>query len=287
MTSFLLVVYFFSHKSINAGLITALSNRVGDCLILSSLAFTARYGSFHIFLRPGRGEARIIAFLLVLASTTKRAQIPFSAWLPAAMAAPTPVSSLVHSSTLVTAGVYLILRFNVFLERALPPYLLLIGSLTIVIAGSSALFEIDIKKIIALSTLSQLGLMIATMGLQLFKVSFFHLLTHAFFKALLFISVGRLIHIGAGYQDLRIIAFNFSAVHLSAGFSVVANLSILGFPFLRGFFSKDMILETVGVSSIGMAELALFALGTVLTATYRARVVLMVIWGPQRNEKIR
>ena len=129
----------------------------------------------------------VITFLVVLAGATKRAQIPFSSWLPAAMAAPTPVSALVHSSTLVTAGVYLLIRFRRSFSDWLNTLLLLIAGLTIFIAGLSANFEYDLKKIIALSTLSQLGLIISILSLGFARLAFFHLLTHALFKALLFV----------------------------------------------------------------------------------------------------
>lgn len=145
-----------------------------------------------------------MACLVIVAACTKRAQIPFSAWLPAAIAAPTPVSSLVHSSTLVTAGVYLVIRFAESLRiRGLLEYLMFVGLATTTMAGFRALWELDIKKIVALSTLRQLGLIMATVGLGIYPLAFFHLLTHAYFKALLFISVGRIIHLSSDYQDLR------------------------------------------------------------------------------------
>lgn len=285
VTSFLLVVYFYSSKSINAGIITALSNRVGDCLILSSYALVLWSSPYLTFLRTTkRGERCVCAFLLILASTTKRAQVPFSAWLPAAMAAPTPVSSLVHSSTLVTAGVFLIVRFTGFLGEALPYYLLLVGSSTILIARVTALFETDIKKIVALSTLRQLGLIISALGINLPKVAFFHLLTHAFFKALLFVSIGSVIHIRAGYQDLRSVSFSPSSTQITLRFSLIANFSLIGVPFLRGFFSKDLILESVLRAPIGSLETLIFAIRIRLTAAYSVRIITTLIWGTQHND---
>lgn len=146
----------------------------------------------------------MLCFLVVLAAITKRAQIPFSSWLPAAIAAPTPVSALVHSSTLVTAGVYLLIRFRFLLNNSTIFYaLLLFGNLTIFMAGLGANYEMDLKKIIALSTLRQLGLIMGILSLGFYKMAFFHLLTHALFKALLFLCAGVLIHNIINFQDIR------------------------------------------------------------------------------------
>jgi len=145
--------------------------------------------------------------MLVVAGITKSAQIPFSSWLPAAMAAPTPVSALVHSSTLVTAGVFLLIRFYSYLEnfRFFKPFLLFVATLTMLIAGIAANLENDLKKIIALSTLSQLVVIMAALGLGAWKLSLFHLYTHAMFKALLFLCAGAFIHRSQHRQDLRLV----------------------------------------------------------------------------------
>merc|ERR1719304_123013 len=148
--------------------------------------------------------SKILIYLIIISACTKRAQIPFSAWLPAAIAAPTPVSALVHSSTLVTAGVYLIVRLNfVFSNSNSTNTLLFIGIMTILLAGAAAMFEIDIKKIIALSTLRQLGVIIIILGAIEPLLSFFHLLSHAYFKAILFMCAGMVIHNIKDYQDIR------------------------------------------------------------------------------------
>lgn len=165
-------------------MLTALSNRIGDVALLLAIAWILNYGSwnyiFYLDIIKNNFEIIIIGGLVILAAMTKRAQIPFSSWLPAAIAAPTPVSALVHSSTLVTAGVYLLIRFNILLENStLGQFLLLISGITIFIAGLGANFEFDLKKIIALSTLSQLGLIIRILSIGFYKLAFFHLLTHA------------------------------------------------------------------------------------------------------------
>ena len=157
------------------------------------------------------------------------------------MAAPTPVSALVHSSTLVTAGVYLTFRFfYVFQINNIIEALLTIGTLTILIAGIAALKETDAKKIVALSTLSQLGLIISALGLCLHKIAFFHLITHAFIKAMLFISIGNLIHSSIDYQDIRKSRIIFNMFPMSRCFFFIGNLGLCGFPFLAGFYSKDL-----------------------------------------------
>ena len=154
------------------------------------------------------------------------------------MAAPTPVSSLVHSSTLVTAGVYLLIRLTDIINLFdWSFFIFLVGTITILIAGVSALIESDMKKIVALSTLRQLGLIIASVGLGLYLVAFTHLLAHAFFKALLFIAVGNIIHLSDDFQDLRKGGLT-SYSRISLAFRGLANLSLCGLPFSRGFFSK-------------------------------------------------
>lgn len=210
----------------------------------------------------------------LIAAITKRAQIPFSAWLPAAIAAPTPVSSLVHSSTLVTAGVYILIRFSYLLNNPnIKMFLITMALLTIIMSGIRGVFEFDLKKIIALSTLSQLGFIISTLALGLPDLTFFHLATHACFKALLFICAGIFIHRFQDNQDIRgfgIINKNFS---LSLCIFNVANLSLSGFPFLSGFFSKDLILELVLLRNINLLIFFLFMLGTFLTVFYRFRLI--------------
>lgn len=160
------------------------------------------------------------------------------------MAAPTPVSALVHSSTLVTAGVYLIIRFRGALEGSkVQRILLIVSCLTIFIAGLGANFEYDLKKIIALSTLSQLGVILSILSLGYVDLAFFHLLRHALFKALLFICAGVVIHRVGGYQDIRFIGNLVKFIPLTVSYITVSNLALCGFPFIAGFYSKDIILE--------------------------------------------
>jgi NADH-ubiquinone oxidoreductase chain 5 len=200
--------------------------------------------------------------------------------LPAAIAAPTPVSALVHSSTLVTAGVYLLIRFNILLaETSLGQFLLLISGLTMFIAGLGANFEFDLKKIIALSTLRQLGLIIRILSIGFYKLAFFHLLTHALFKALLFICAGAIIHNMNNNQDIRIIGGISIHIPLTRTCFNVANLALCGIPFLAGFYSKDLILEIVLLRNINIFSFFLYFFSTGLTVSYSFRLVYYSITG--------
>jgi len=221
--------------------------------------------------------SQALIYLIVISACTKRAQIPFSSWLPAAMAAPTPVSALVHSSTLVTAGVYLLIRINlIIIEINIRKFLGALGILTIIIAGITAILEIDMKKIIALSTLSQLGIIIIILGIGNPVLSFFHLISHAFFKAMLFICAGLIIHRIKDYQDIRKIGFNYININLSVSIIMVANMRLCGLPFLRGFYSKDIIIEMVLIKGKGFFLFFILILGTGLTVIYSCRLNFLI-----------
>lgn len=217
----------------------------------------------------------MIIIRIIIASITKRAQVPFRRWLPAAIAAPTPVRALVHSSTLVTAGVFLLVRFYPFLSSlsSFNSSILLIACVTIIMSGISALVECDIKKIVALSTLSQLGVMIAAIGLGHPLLAFFHLVAHALFKALLFICVGNLIHLHFHSQDLRLIGNLVSELPLTSSCMNISNIALCGLPFMSGFYSKDLIIELSLYEANNFIIIFLFLLSTFFTAAYRVRLV--------------
>ena len=281
LVSYALVIYYQNEKSAGAGMLTALSNRIGDVALLLSIALISRLGGWNfIFYVGGDKVTETLVRLVVLAAITKRAQIPFSAWLPAAMAAPTPVSALVHSSTLVTAGVYLLIRFRPSLDGTrVRSVLLLLGCLTIFIAGLGANFETDLKKIIALSTLRQLGVIIRILRLGWRSLAFFHLLTHALFKALLFICAGSIIHRSGDRQDIRSMGGLISFMPLRVVCLNLANLSLCGFPFLAGFYSKDLILEIAFFNPLNEIRFWLYALATGLTVCYTFRLVYYTLRG--------
>nr|AIW65043.1 NADH dehydrogenase subunit 5 [Notonectidae sp. MT-2014] len=279
LVSYCLVIYFQNNKSYNAGMLTILTNRVGDVAILLSISWMLNFGSWHYIYYTNIMEdwSYIFLMMLVIAGFTKSAQIPFSSWLPAAMAAPTPVSALVHSSTLVTAGVYLLIRFNYLISMFDCYYLLIISLLTMFMSGLGANFEYDLKKIIALSTLSQLGLMMSILFLGFPLLTFFHLLTHAFFKALLFLCAGLIIHCMSDSQDIRYMGGIINYLPFTCICFCVSNLSLCGIPFLSGFYSKDIMLEMYTMFGSNVVIYLIFFISIGLTVSYSIRLIYYCI----------
>nr|YP_009115118.1 NADH dehydrogenase subunit 5 [Neocapritermes taracua]AIZ68304.1 NADH dehydrogenase subunit 5 [Neocapritermes taracua] len=283
LVSYLLVIYYQNVSSYGAGMLTVLSNRIGDVALLMVIAWMINFGSwsfiYYLEFLWGSIEMELISFLVVLAAMTKSAQIPFSSWLPAAMAAPTPVSALVHSSTLVTAGVYLLIRFSPCFSYWLNIILLLVSGLTMFMAGLGANFEFDLSSIIALSTLSQLGLMIMTISIGLSSLAFFHLLTHALFKALLFMCAGGVIHSMGDSQDIRFMGGLSVYMPFTSSSLMVSNFALCGMPFLAGFYSKDFILEMFSMSYVNIFGFLLLFVSTGLTVCYSFRLFYFVLCG--------
>nr|YP_009108157.1 NADH dehydrogenase subunit 5 [Panopea globosa]AIU56066.1 NADH dehydrogenase subunit 5 [Panopea globosa] len=271
IVSFLLVVYYQNKESLGAGMITVLMNRVGDVLFIISIGLLSGEGSWNF---SDMAEVSIPVFLvglIVLGSMTKSAQIPFSAWLPAAMAAPTPVSALVHSSTLVTAGVYVLIRFSSSISEGWCFFLLCVSCMTLLLAGLSASFEYDLKKVIALSTLSQLGVMMLILSMQCSSICVFHLTTHALFKALMFLCAGAVIHFSGGIQDSRFFSGLWFKLPVVNSWLAVSCLSLMGVPFMAGFYSKDLVLEKCMMSGFSVFGLGMILVPTMLTAFYACR----------------
>nr|YP_010564878.1 NADH dehydrogenase subunit 5 [Pallenopsis pilosa]UZA61333.1 NADH dehydrogenase subunit 5 [Pallenopsis pilosa] len=279
LVSFLLVIYYQNKSSLYGGLLTLLTNRVGDAALILSICLLFIYGNFSMMYLSFIFFDKMIMFMIMVAAMTKSAQLPFSAWLPAAMAAPTPVSSLVHSSTLVTAGVYLLIRFYyLIIYFNLGYYLLYISILTMLMSGISANFEFDFKKIIALSTLSQLGVMMMSLSLGLMDLTYFHLLTHAMFKALMFLCAGSIMHGYFSNQDMRM---KGSSLIFSPFISMSINLSMVslcGMPFLSGYYSKDLILEKFFMFEINMFMMVLLFMATCFTIFYSYRVCMFIFF---------
>ena len=272
LISYALVIYYPTKKSRRAGILTVLSNRVGDVCILLMIGWFRVIGDFNFFAWVNLDEwSVILAGLTIVAALTKRAQVPFSAWLPAAIAAPTPVSALVHSSTLVTAGVYLLIRFGEFLG-GWHYRLMIISLITIFIAGLVAVYECDFKKVIALSTLRQLAVIMFSISLGLYLVAFFHLIIHALFKAILFLCAGVLIHGVGGRQDIRIYGVLSRSYPIVGSCINLANLSLCGIPFLSGFYSKDIIVELAGQSLFNIFLIIIMFISLGLTVLYSLRL---------------
>lgn len=271
LVSFILVIYYNNSSSLDSGLITVFINRFGDCLFILSFIFFF-YGGIFSLDYLSLNSCVLFCFVMFIGCTTKRAQLPFSSWLPAAMAAPTPVSSLVHSSTLVTAGIYLLIRFN-FLFSSIYCFLLPISLFTIILAGACAVCELDFKKVVAMSTLRQLGFIVFSISCGYWLLAFLHVVFHAFFKSSLFLSTGNLIHYILGGQDSRdfgTLGFSFSSKFIFS----MSCLRLTGFPFSLGFYSKDRILGEMLFTSFSLYSFFFF-FGCCFTVAYSFRLIFI------------
>ena len=269
MVSYCLVIYYHNYISYNSGIVTVLCNRIGDVGILMAIRIIIIAGRWDLVIFRGGLE---LILIIILAAITKRAQMPFSVWLPLAIAAPTPVSALVHSSTLVTAGVYLIIRFNNFLiESEVRLILSFISILTIFISGVIANFENDFKKIIALSTLRQLGLIMIVLRFGFRIIAYYHLLIHAIFKSMLFIAAGAVIHIIKNTQDIRLLGNLNEVIPYVIIRLIISRLALRGIPFMAGFYRKDLIIEIIYRRRVNIFILVLIILSLSLTVSYSLR----------------
>ena len=277
LVSYCLVIYYHNYSSYNSGILTVLLNRIGDVMLIIRIRIIFNFGTWN-FLNLNFSNF-LILFMVIIGAFTKSAQFPFSSWLPMAIAAPTPVSSLVHSSTLVTAGVYLLIRFNylIIINRFIIFYIFITGLLTILISGFSANYEYDIKKIIAYSTLSQLGLIIIIYGFKNYELTYFHLIIHAIFKSIIFICSGIIIHCGINVQDIRCFGKLKDLIPLTSIIFMISNFRLCGLPFISGFYSKDQILEYIFIGNLNFIIYLLLLLRTGLTVSYRIRILYYLI----------
>nr|ALO64371.1 NADH dehydrogenase subunit 5 [Seladonia tumulorum] len=273
LISYCLVIYYQNKNAFNSGMLTILCNRLGDVGLLMLISMNSFLGSWNLMLYS---MSFIMMNFMLVSIITKSAQLPFSAWLPAAMTAPTPISSLVHSSTLVTAGVYLLIRYNKFILVEVKSYIIIISGVTMFMAGLMANYENNLKKLIALSTLSQLGFMMSILGMGLVNLGFYHLLIHAFFKSLMFMCVGGYIHMSLGNQDLRKFKGLVSMTPLKSIVFIFSFLNLSGFPFFSGFYSKDLILEFMMVSNVNKLMIYILMISTILTVNYTIRVIKLI-----------
>uniref|UniRef100_A0AAU6PC28 NADH-ubiquinone oxidoreductase chain 5 n=1 Tax=Laticorona longa TaxID=3133674 RepID=A0AAU6PC28_9HEMI len=268
LVSYCLVIFFSSKKSYNSGMITCLTNRLGDIGLLISISWLMSYGSWH-FMFYKQMYKETIYYLILISCFTKSAQMPFYSWLPEAMSAPTPISALVHSSTLVTAGVYLSIRF---INKVSVTYLLLISMMTTMMSSICANYEFDLKKIIALSTLSQLGMMMSANFMGMKEMSFMHLLTHATFKSLLFMSAGIMIYYNNNNQDIRNLGSTSKNLPMTSSCFLISNMALCGIPFMTGFYSKDMIMENVSIMKVSVISYTMMYMSLGMTMSYSLRV---------------
>jgi NADH-ubiquinone oxidoreductase chain 5 len=273
-------------------------NRVGDMMLSIGLfAMFALFGNLDystVFsLSPYVNEIAItiIVLLLFIGATAKSAQVPLHVWLPGSMEGPTPVSALIHAATLVTAGIYLLLRSSWLLEYSPLSLVIivLVGSITAFFAATSGLVQNDIKRIVAFSTISQLGYMVAAIGLSQYNVALFHLVNHAFFKALLFLSAGQIIHSMMDEQDVRKLGGLINFLPLTYSIMVIGSLSLLATPFLTGFYSKDLIIELAfsKYSYSGTFAYYLLAITAGLTAFYSFRLIMLTFLTIPNGSKIK
>jgi NADH-quinone oxidoreductase subunit L len=293
LCSYLLIGYWFEKPSAaDAGKKAFLVNRIGDAgfllgiLFLWSAAGTTSLFGLEIAVASSviaPSLATLSAVLLFVGAVGKSAQIPLYIWLPDAMEGPTPVSALIHAATMVTAGVYMVARLNPLYSYspAAGQIVALVGALTAVYAGTIALVHNDIKRVLAYSTISQVGYMFLGCGIGAYAAGVFHLFTHAFFKSLLFLAAGSVIHALSGEQDLRRMGGLKKYLPRTYPVFLVGALAIAGVPFLSGFFSKDAILVSAfaqGRTFVGICGLA----GAVLTAFYMFRLIFLVFFGSER-----
>ncbi len=299
--SYLLVSFWFTRIAANQSSMSAfLTNRVGDCLLtIGMFTIIWTFGNldystvFSLAANISENIVTIIGICLLIGAMAKSSQIGLHVWLPLAMEGPTPVSALIHAATMVTAGVYLLMRASPLIEYSSTVLILClwIGSITTVFSSLIGLFQQDIKKVIAYSTMSQLGMMVIAVGLSSYNVALFHLVNHAFYKGLLFLGAGAVIHAVADNQDFRKYGGLIRFLPLTYSVMLIASLSLVAFPFMTGFYSKDFILESAygqfQFSSIAVYFIA--TIGAMFTTLYSVKVLYLTFItnpnGPLANYK--
>lgn len=292
LCSYLLIGFWFKNHNYNKAANKAfIMNRIGDLgLLLGMILIFINFNSINysdVLANPSRVDPEMItciAILLFIGAIGKSAQIPLYTWLPDAMAGPTPVSALIHAATMVTAGVYMVVRNNALysLSPLALQVILVVGLCTAIFAATIALVQNDIKKVLAYSTVSQLGLMFVALGLGAFSSGIFHMATHAFFKALLFLGAGSVIHALQGEQDIRMMGGLKKYLPVTYATFMIGVVAISGIPPFAGFFSKDEILAHAFEHNPMVWGLAVLA--SLLTVFYMFRLFYLTFWGSERAD---
>lgn len=276
LTSILLIIHYQRKYVYNYAILTFIINRIGDVGFIIAGAFIFYSGNWSHFTSLDNFET--IFFLLSFAAFTKSALIPFSSWLPKAIAAPTPVSALVHSSTLVTAGVILIIQiYSTKINPLILTIIFTLAVITIFLRRCIGIINNDIKKIIAFSTIRQISFIIVILILGNIELAFFHLLTHAIFKSLIFLSAGRIIFHAGGEQDIRKLGNIKHSLPIESIIISLSLLALIGFPFLSGFYSKDVIIEFYRNQTMNIFLILILDLRIILTSVYSWRLIILIL----------
>ena len=307
LVSYLLIGFWYKKESaIFASLKAFLVNRVGDLGFLVGIALIAMYFNTLDYMEIFKSVPKLvdlkitmlgiepisvitlICIFLFIGAMGKSAQMPLHVWLPDSMEGPTPISALIHAATMVTAGIFMVARMSPLFEYSETAlnFILIVGASTAIFMGCLGLVQHDIKRVIAYSTLSQLGYMVTALGVSAYSAAMFHLITHAFFKALLFLAAGAVIVVMHHKQDMREMGELYKRMPITWILTLIGSLALIGFPGTSGFFSKDLIIQAVQLSDLPAAQFAYYAVlgGVFFTALYSARLFFMTFHGKSRAD---